>query len=103
MRLLVFILLLILTSFHFHASAQELDLDNNAEENVKEDGKDAGPKKKVISFEDQLVEGETKTPDLFYLLEKRQFDYKRLIKLRENFLPEMNETAEDLQTEGATD
>lgn len=54
-------------------------------------------KKKVISFEDQLVEGETKKPDLFYLLEKRQFNYKRLIKLRENFLPEMEATAEDLE------
>jgi hypothetical protein len=50
-----------------------------------------------INFEDELVEGEVKKPELLYLLQKKQFNFKRLIKLRENFLPEMNRTSEDIQ------
>lgn len=50
-----------------------------------------------INFDDELVEGEVKKPELLYLLQKKQFNFKRLIKLRENFLPEMNRTAEDIQ------
>ena len=37
------------------------------------------------------------TPELFYLFQKKNFNYKRLIKLRENFLPEMRRTSEDIQ------
>src|SRR4051812_48872241 len=51
--------------------------------------KSGQPKRTTIDFEDELVEGKTKNPELFYLLQKRQFNYKRLIRLRENFLPEM--------------
>ena len=54
-------------------------------------------KKKTLSFEDELVEGATQKPELFYLFQKKNFNYKRLIKLRENFLPEMRQTSEDLQ------
>ena len=46
-----------------------------------------------INFEDELIEGEVKKPELLYLLQKKQFNFKRLIKLRENFLPEMNRTS----------
>jgi hypothetical protein len=49
-----------------------------------------------INFEDELVEGEVKKPELLYLLQKKQFNFKRLIKLRENFIPEMNRTAEEI-------
>jgi hypothetical protein len=56
-----------------------------------------GEKKKALSFEDELVEGATQKPELFYLFQKKNFNYKRLIKLRENFLPEMRKTSENLQ------
>lgn len=56
-----------------------------------------GEKKKSLSFEDELVEGATQKPEMFYLFQKKNFNYKRLIKLRENFLPEMRKTSEDLQ------
>lgn len=49
-----------------------------------------------IQFDDELVEGELRKPELFYLLQKKQFNYKRLIKLRENFLPEMRRDAEKI-------
>ncbi len=53
-------------------------------------------KKQSLSFEDELVEGATQKPELFYLFQKRNFNYNRLIKLRENFLPEMRRTTEDI-------
>ncbi|MBK9323872.1 MAG: hypothetical protein IPM97_13185 [Bdellovibrionaceae bacterium] len=50
-----------------------------------------------LNFEDELVEGSTQKPELFYLFQKKNFNYKRLIKLRENFKPEMRKTSEDIQ------
>lgn len=55
------------------------------------------PRKQTLNFEDELVEGNVQKPDLFYIFQKKNFNYKRLIKLRENFLPEMRKTAEDVQ------
>jgi hypothetical protein len=67
-------------------------------ENKKKPGATSDSKKTTsINFEDELVEGEVKKPELLYLLQKKQFNFKRLIKLRENFLPEMNRTSEDIQ------
>lgn len=54
-------------------------------------------KRQSLSFEDELVEGSTQKPELFFLFQKKNFNYKRLIRLRENFLPEMRQTSEDLQ------
>jgi len=54
-------------------------------------------RKQTLNFEDELVEGSTQKPELFYLFQKKNFNYKKLIKLRENFLPEMRQTAEDVQ------
>lgn len=55
------------------------------------------PKRQTVDFEDQLVQGEVKKPELFYLLQKKQFNFGKLIKLRENFIPEMSKTAEDIE------
>lgn len=55
------------------------------------------PRKQTLNFEDELIEGNVSKPDLFYLFQKKNFNYKRLIKLRENFLPEMRKTSEDIQ------
>jgi hypothetical protein len=55
-------------------------------------------KRQSLSFEDELVEGATQKPELFFLFQKKNFNYKRLIRLRENFLPEMRQTSEDLQS-----
>ncbi len=54
-------------------------------------------KKATLNFEDELVEGSTQKPELFYLFQKKNFNYKRLIKLRENFLPELRKNAENVQ------
>lgn len=52
-----------------------------------------------INFEDELIEGNVKKPELLYLLQKKQFNFKRLINLRDDFIPEMRQTAEDLHGE----
>lgn len=58
------------------------------------------PKKNVVNFEDQLVEGQTQKPELFYLLQQKNANFKRLIRLRDNFLPEMRATAEEIGRSG---
>ncbi len=60
-------------------------------------GTNRAERKATLNFEDELVEGSTQKPELFYLFQKKNFNYKRLIKLRENFLPEMRRTTEDIQ------
>lgn len=54
-----------------------------------------------IDFEDELIEGEVRKPELFYLLQKKQFNFKRLIKLRTDFIPEMKKTAEEIRRSGS--
>ncbi|MBY0316192.1 MAG: hypothetical protein K2Q26_11765 [Bdellovibrionales bacterium] len=56
----------------------------------------AKEKRTTINFEDQLVEGQAQKPDLLYLLQKKKFNYKKLIRLRENFLPELRQTANEI-------
>lgn len=59
--------------------------------------KDGDKRTTSINFEDELIQGEVKKPELLYLLQQKSFNYSKLIKLRKNFLPEMRRTAEDLQ------
>jgi hypothetical protein len=63
----------------------------------KSKGQGPGKKKTAVTFEDQLIEGEVKRPEFFYFLQKKQFNFGRLIKLRENFLPEERKTSEAIQ------
>lgn len=56
-----------------------------------------GDKKQSLNFEDELIEGTSQKPDLFYIFQKNNIKFNKLIKLRENFLPEMNRSAEDIQ------
>lgn len=59
--------------------------------------KNLTPRNTNLNFEDELVEGASQKPELFYLFQQKNFNYKRLIKLRENFRPEMRKTTEDIQ------
>ncbi|MEZ4872181.1 MAG: hypothetical protein R2827_08030 [Bdellovibrionales bacterium] len=58
-------------------------------------------KRAVINFEDELIQGEASKPELFYLLQRKQYNFKKLIRLRENFLPEMRRTSEELHRSGS--
>lgn len=58
-------------------------------------------KTQVLNFEDDLIKGGAQKPDLFYLLNRKEYNFKKLIRLRENFLPEMRSTAEDIRPAGS--
>lgn len=67
-----------------------------------EDAGGKGGKRTQINFEDQLVEGQAQKPELFYLLQQRNANFKRLIRLREDFLPEMRKSADEIQRKGTS-
>jgi hypothetical protein len=98
-RRLIFTLLIFSLALTAGSFARAQDVENVKKKGAVSSSGSAGGDKKTtsINFEDELVEGEVKKPDLLYLLQKKQFNFKRLIKLRENFLPEMNRTSEDIQ------
>jgi hypothetical protein len=60
-------------------------------------------KRTTIDFEDELIQGEVKKPELFYLMQKKQFNFKRLIKLRTDFIPEMRRSSEEIRRSGSAD
>ncbi|MCB0408480.1 MAG: hypothetical protein KDD34_09765 [Bdellovibrionales bacterium] len=60
-------------------------------------------RKATIDFEDELIEGEVKKPEFIWLMQKKQFNFKKLIKLRNDFLPEMRRTSEELRHTGSKD
>jgi len=53
-------------------------------------------KKTVYDFDDDLVEGELQRPDGEYIDTRRKAKHSSLIKIRENFIPEMLKSAEDI-------
>lgn len=67
-----------------------------AQEDVPSSANLPRPKKTTVNFEDQLIEGQAQKPDLMYLLQKKKFNYKKLIRLRENFLPELRQTGNEI-------
>lgn len=89
----IFIGVLLAGGFSLHGQEEAAPALPPAKAAVK-----SGDKRKTnIDFEDELVEGELKKPELFYLLQKKQFNFKRLIKLREDFLPEMRRDADEIR------
>ena len=106
MRLRLFnsLTLALLASVSLHAQTA---IDNQVNQNNAEAAKtqaaaaaaDANKKdkKQSLNFEDELIEGTALRPDLFSMFQKNNFKFKKLIKLRENFLPEMARNAEDIQ------
>lgn len=71
--------------------------NSSAPEDTNQEQKPKTEKKQTLNFEDELIEGTAQKPDLFYMFQKNNFKFKKLIKLRENFLPEMARNAEDIQ------
>lgn len=78
------------------AFAQASDAAASARLQSNAAGKKA-ERKQNLSFEDELVTGASEKPELFYLFQKKNFNYKRLIRLREDFIPEMRRTSEEIQ------
>ncbi len=57
-----------------------------------------GKKIETLDFGNELIQGDSTKPEFLYLLQKKEFNLNRLIKLRENFLPEMRNTSEVIKT-----
>lgn len=55
-----------------------------------------GPRTTVLSFEDELIQGDVSSPDLFVILKNKNLNFGKLLKLRENFIPEMRQTRQDV-------
>ncbi len=53
-------------------------------------------KKTVYDFDDDVVEGELQRPDGEFVDTRRKAKHSTLIKIRENFIPEMLKSAEDI-------
>lgn len=58
----------------------------------------SGPKKQKfvkVRFDDELVKGATEKPDGLTMNVKKEFNYKKLIRIRENFINEMENGLDD--------
>ncbi len=53
-------------------------------------------KKTVIDFNDVTLEGELTKPEGSYVLNRKKTKFSSLIKLRDNFLPELQKSADNL-------
>ncbi|MCO5113176.1 MAG: hypothetical protein M9899_03270 [Bdellovibrionaceae bacterium] len=54
------------------------------------------PRTTVLSFEDELIQGDVSSPDLFVILKNKNLNFGKLLRLRENFIPEMRQTRQDV-------
>lgn len=54
------------------------------------------PRTTVLSFEDELIQGDVSSPDLFVILKNKNINFGRLLKLRKDFIPEMRQTRQDV-------
>lgn len=63
---------------------------------VQEADKVVVRKKTVIDFTDVAVEGELTKPEGSYVLNKKQASFKSLIKVRDNFQPELQKSVDNL-------
>jgi len=86
LNLKIFIIIFSVFSFSLISFGQSASVENSKP-----------AKKQTLNFEDELVQGNAQKPDLFYLFQRKDMNQGRLIKLRQNFLPEMRKTAEDIQ------
>jgi len=63
---------------------------------IREADKTIVKKKTVIDFTDVAVEGELTKPEGSYSVSKRKTTFKTLIRVRDNFNPELRKSVENL-------
>ena len=63
---------------------------------VQEEDRTVFRKKTVIDFTDVAVEGELTKPEGSYLLHRKKTDFQSLIKVRDNFDPELQKSVDNL-------
>jgi hypothetical protein len=52
-------------------------------------------KSKFYNFDDMLIDGQLKTPDMLKTQAREKAKFKRLLSLKKSFLPKIRETAEE--------
>ena len=72
-----------------------LSLFVSAEEEVQKEQVESD---NVLRF-DESLRGEQSKPQISTLFKNKQFNFGKIIKLRENFIPEMNSTLQNLPRE----
>jgi hypothetical protein len=63
---------------------------------IQEQDKTVFKKKTVIDFTDVAVEGELTKPEGSYVLNRKKTNFKSLIKVRDNFSPELQKSVDNL-------
>jgi hypothetical protein len=63
---------------------------------IQEADKQVFRKKTVIDFTDVAVEGELTKPEGTYALSKKKTQFRSLIKVRDNFVPELQKSVDNL-------
>lgn len=94
---------LILLSLSFHvfgtswAEAQQAasQLSAPAQEQPVQRGRKAQSIK--LNFEDELVSGAALKPDMETLSSRKNFNFKKIIRIRENFLNEMEDSVDSFK------
>ncbi|NOJ95922.1 hypothetical protein HMI51_23675 [Corallococcus coralloides] len=76
-----------------HALAQD---SKDSVKIIQEEDRTVYRKKTVIDFTDVAVEGELTKPEGSYVLNRKKTDFQSLIKVRENFDPELQKSADNL-------
>lgn len=54
-----------------------------------------GTKTKFYDFDDMLIDGQLKSPDLMKTQAREKAKFRRLVNLKKSFLPKIRESAED--------
>jgi hypothetical protein len=97
---ILFFLIVISVSF---VKAQDLEVEAvspEASAPTKVDSKAkeiANHRKLTIQFDDELVKGQQSTPEADYIFTRSQFNYKKMIRLRENFIPELEKGKDEFR------
>lgn len=86
--------LIILLIFVAHgAFAQEAEFSESDLQSV-----DTSQYKKFnVKFDDEMIRGAAEKPELEYLFQKSDVNFKKLIRLRENFIPEVQKGKDDMR------
>lgn len=63
---------------------------------VQEEDKVVVRKKTTIDFTDMAVEGELTKPEGSYVLNRKKTDFQSLIRVRDNFNPELQKSVDNL-------
>ena len=63
---------------------------------IQEEDKVVVRKKTTIDFTDMAVEGELTKPEGSYVLNRKKTDFQSLIRVRDNFNPELQKTVDNL-------